>query len=51
MKVLAWIPIAMIIGFLIGFGIPIGLDLLPLLAVASIAAGYLLLTNSHILEG
>jgi hypothetical protein len=51
MKSLSWIPFALVVGFLVGFGVPLGFDLLPLLAVPLLAAGYLLIASSDAFEG
>jgi hypothetical protein len=51
MRALSWIPFGLVVGFLAGFGIPISIDLLPLLAVVLLLTGYFLITNSGVLEG
>jgi len=45
MKTLRWIPYGLVAGFLIGFGLPLGADLLPIVAVSLSAAGYLLIAD------
>lgn len=50
MRSFAWIPFGLVAGFLVGFGVPIGFDLLPLLAVTFLVAGYFLIANSGLLE-
>ena len=50
MKSLAWIPFGLLAGFLAGYGVRISLDLLPLLAVSLLVAGYYLIANSNILQ-
>lgn len=50
MRNLTWIPFGLLVGFLYGYGVPVGLDLVPLLAVAFLAVGYYLVANSEILE-
>jgi uncharacterized membrane protein (Fun14 family) len=47
---LGWIPIGTLTGFLIGFGVPITVDLLPLLAVACLVLGLFLLSTAGLLE-
>ena len=48
MKTLRWIPYGLVAGFLIGFGLPVGADLLALLAVSMPAAAYLLIAEGRI---
>ena len=50
MKSLAWIPFGLLVGFLVGFGVPVSIDLLPLLAVVLLAAGYYLIAQGRWLE-
>ena len=50
MKALSWIPVGLVVGFLAGYGVPISMDLLPLLAVCCLAVGYFLLATSGIME-
>jgi hypothetical protein len=50
MRSLAWIPFGLVVGFLAGFGVPVSVDLLPLLAVVLLAAGYYLITTGHAFE-
>jgi hypothetical protein len=50
MKSLSWIPVGLVVGFLVGFGVPIGLDLMPVIAVSLLAAGYYLIAEGHVLE-
>jgi hypothetical protein len=51
MKSLAWILFGLVIGFFLGFGVPLGIDLLPLLTVTFLGAGYFLISTSHVTEG
>jgi hypothetical protein len=51
MRALAWIPYGLVIGFLMGFGVELGPDLLPLLALTFVAAGYALISGSGIFDG
>jgi hypothetical protein len=51
MKAFAWIPFGLIAGFLVGFGVPLTADVLPLFAVASLVLGFYLLTNAGLIEG
>jgi hypothetical protein len=50
MKSLAWIPFGLLVGFLAGYGVRISVDLLPLLAVSLLVAGYYLITAGRVLE-
>ncbi|HEY7270851.1 MAG TPA: hypothetical protein VH951_13585 [Dehalococcoidia bacterium] len=50
MRALAWIPFGLLVGFLAGYGVPVSIDLLPLLAVTLLAAGYFLISTSRALE-
>ncbi len=50
MRALTWIPFATLIGFLAGFGVPVGIDLVPLLVVTLLGAGYFLIAHSGLLE-
>jgi hypothetical protein len=49
-KHVAWIPVGLVSGFLAGFGVDIGIDLLPLLAVSLLIAGFYLASAGHIFE-
>jgi hypothetical protein len=48
MNVLRWIPCALPAGFLVGFGLPLSADLLPLVAVSVPGAAYLLIAGGRI---